>query len=78
MKHLYKIYTIFDQRRICWADVVQMLYKCFVFAGYVNAASVSVSPWGTMTLCAYSATECKYIIYHFPRLTGSRGPLSES
>ena len=23
-----------DQRRKRWADVVQMLYKCFVFAGY--------------------------------------------
>ena len=24
-----------DQRRRRWADVVQMLYKCFVFAGIV-------------------------------------------
>ena len=23
-----------DQRRRRWADVVQMLYTCFVFAGY--------------------------------------------
>ena len=24
-----------DQRRRRWADVVQMLHKCFAFAGYV-------------------------------------------
>ena len=32
-KHLYNICTKLDQRRRRWADVVQMLYKCFVFAG---------------------------------------------
>ena len=32
-KHLYNIYTMLDRRRRRWADVVQMLYKCFVFAG---------------------------------------------
>ena len=32
-KHLYNICTFLAQRRIRWADVVQMLYKCFVFAG---------------------------------------------
>ena len=30
-KHLYNICTISGQRRRRWADVVQMLYKCFVF-----------------------------------------------
>ena len=33
-KHLYNIYTMLDQRRRRWADVVYMLYKCFVFSGY--------------------------------------------
>ena len=28
-----------DQRRRRWADVVQMLYKCFVFAGVVTYES---------------------------------------
>ena len=28
------IYTMLDQRQIRWAEVVQMLYKCFMFAGY--------------------------------------------
>ena len=32
-KHLYNICTTLDQRRRRWADVVQMLYKCFVSAG---------------------------------------------
>ena len=30
-KHLCNICTMLDQRRRRWADVVQMLYKCFVF-----------------------------------------------
>ena len=29
--NLYKICTMLDQRRRRWADIVQMLYKCFVF-----------------------------------------------
>ena len=32
-KHLYNTCTMFVQRRRRWADVVHMLYKCFVFAG---------------------------------------------
>ena len=31
--HLYDICTMLDQRRRRWADVVEMLYDCFVFAG---------------------------------------------
>ena len=33
MKHLYIICTMLAQRRRRWADVAQMLYKCFVIAG---------------------------------------------
>ena len=33
-KHLYNICTMLDQRRRSWADVVQMLYKYFVFTGF--------------------------------------------
>ena len=36
-KHLYYICTMLAQRRRRWAGVVQMLYKCFVFAGYTWA-----------------------------------------
>ena len=32
--HLYNICTMLDLRRRRWADVVQMFYKCFVFAGF--------------------------------------------
>ena len=32
-QHLYNICTMLGQRRRRWAVVVQMLYKCFVFAG---------------------------------------------
>ena len=32
-KQLYNICTTSAQRRRRWDDVVQMLYKCFVFAG---------------------------------------------
>ena len=32
-KHLYNICTMLAQRRRRWADVVQRLYKCFVFTG---------------------------------------------
>ena len=35
-KHLYNICKMLDQRRRRWADVVQVLYKCFVFAGYLH------------------------------------------
>ena len=31
--NLYDICTTLNQSRRCWADFVQMLYKCFVFAG---------------------------------------------
>ena len=31
--HLYNICTMLAQRLRRWANIVQMLYKCFVFAG---------------------------------------------
>ena len=34
-KLLYNFCKMLDQRRRRWADVVQMLYKCFVFTGIV-------------------------------------------
>ena len=32
-KHLYNICTTSAQRLRRWSNIVQMLYKCFVFAG---------------------------------------------
>ena len=47
-KHLYNICTMLDQRRRRWADVVQMLYKCFVFAGKVFSRPSSIQKLGDM------------------------------
>ena len=33
-KHLYSICTMLDQCQRRWDDIVQMLYKCFVFGGF--------------------------------------------
>ena len=52
-KHLYNICTMLDQRRRRWSDVVQMLYKCFVFAGSSNEGK----PTGSV--CRYPATHVK-------------------
>ena len=39
-KQLYNICTMLDQRQRRWVDVVQMLYKCFVFAGMSRGTSI--------------------------------------
>ena len=41
-KHLYHICTMLDQRRRRRADVVQMLYKCFMF-GYTLGTRITFS-----------------------------------
>ena len=40
-KHLYNICTMLVQRRRRWADVVQILYKCFVFTGLIGGVEVN-------------------------------------
>ena len=42
-KHLYNICTMLAQRRRRWAGIVQMLYKCFVFAGLMITACLAAS-----------------------------------
>ena len=42
-KHLYNFRTMFDQRRRRRADVEQMLYKCFVFAGIASLRDYNTS-----------------------------------
>ena len=44
-KHLYNICTMLDQRRRRWADVVQMLYKYFVFAEKTIIFIMSTGVW---------------------------------
>ena len=43
-KHLYNICTMLDQRLGRLNDVVQMLCKCFVFAGYEVNSSFNYGP----------------------------------
>ena len=38
-----KICTVLDQRQRRWAEVAQMLYKCFVFAGEFSLTSLPVN-----------------------------------
>ena len=44
-EHLYHICTMLAQRRRRWANVVQMLYKCFVFAGIVSRGTGNKCTW---------------------------------
>ena len=43
--HLYNICTILGQRRIRWANIVQMLYKCFVFTGMYPVCFIYERTW---------------------------------
>ena len=52
-KHLYSICTTSTQRLRRWPNIVQMLYKCFVFAG----KWIIHTP--TVRLSAYSATTAR-------------------
>ena len=43
-KHLYNIHTMLDQRRRRWADLVEVLCKCFVFLiGKITAIKSGLS-----------------------------------
>ena len=44
-EHLYNICTMLAQRRRRWANVVQMLYKCFAFAGIVSRGTGNKCIW---------------------------------
>ena len=45
-----------DQRRRRWADVVQMLYKCFVFAGN----GMFLAAYARFFTSPYNAEICLY------------------
>ena len=55
-KHLYNICTMLDQRRRRWADIVQILYKCFVFAGNIEKKLVD----GSRTTLIWNVTKYYY------------------
>ena len=44
-KHLYNICTTLSQRLWRWSNIVQMLYKCFVFAVYVPLYKLADAPF---------------------------------
>ena len=52
-----------DQRRRCWADVVQMLYKCFVFAVSDVGASIHLHGSQSVTSAVEQITDR---MHHFP------------
>ena len=43
-KHLYNICTASAQRLRRWSNIVQMLYKCFVFTGILWVDIIKVNP----------------------------------
>ena len=45
-KHLYNICTMLAQRLRRWSNVVQMLYKCFVFTGTLYSIFFPGNNWG--------------------------------
>ena len=51
-KHLYNICTTSAQRLRRWSNIVQMLYKCFVFAGYSSALTSYhfFTQWGPLKI----------------------------
>ena len=58
-KHLRNICTMLDQRQRRWAGVVQMLCKCFVFAGLqsictLHTSTVYPSKHGTLNQCYFN------------------------
>ena len=65
-KHLYNICTMLGQRRRRWTDVVQMLYKCFVFAG--NEVT-TIYTLGWVTSPQVDLAHTKYFWYENLRLT---------
>ena len=42
-RHLYNICTTSAQRLRRWSNIVQMLYKCFVFTGEADAQRLALS-----------------------------------
>ena len=91
-KHLYNICSRLDKRQRRWADVVQMLYKCFVFAGqglvelyYIGAQyadssqnRINILQARNLTLGSLMADTFKMAAIRLIRRTHSKWPPSES
>ena len=67
-KQLYNLCTMLDQRRRRWADVVQMLYKCYVFAGmYVHVRYIvarQTRDVDTILCCTYVGPASQTLVQH--------------
>ena len=65
-RHLYNIYTMLDQRRRRWADIVWMLYKCFVILLGPAPALRRVDNVALISLDDYKMTlhNCHLMNYH--------------
>ena len=50
-KHLYNIFITWTQRLRRWPNIAQMLYKCFVFAGWTGVCRSHQSEGATFTMC---------------------------
>ena len=68
-----------DQRRRRWADVVQMLYKCFVFAGtgYLDQDLSEVLFWRQDVYSDFYviSMKIKYRIYRITMFSVEVGPI---
>ena len=71
----HNICTIVDQRRRRLADVVQMLCKCFVFAG--QTASCDISFHHNMSII-YSSVEFDYILLCKRLIIHEKGDIAEA
>ena len=64
-KYLANIYTASVQRLRCWTNIVYMLCKCFVFAGWYLVIMVII----THHACAVPATGCVWCCDSCDRVT---------
>ena len=64
-KHLYSICTTTAQRLRRWSNIVQMLNKCFVFAGNAtyHISSIAVHTPGVLWICNVSYGMCDFIVW---------------
>ena len=67
-KHLYNICTTSAQRLRRWSNIVQMLYKCFVFTGHpprpTTSLNTALSFISFVFQCSSFTCPCTKIIHH--------------
>ena len=63
-EHLYNICTTSAQRLRRWSNIVQMLHKCFVFAGMTSYITIDCRNNGKFVLIYFAAANTKRYIQH--------------